>query len=64
MRRRYLVTKAIDGEFATSERSGFILQAKSGDEVTLDPDMAAVVNACHPGALMEMDPKTKTDWES
>lgn len=61
--RRYLVTRActVDG---VADGVDFHFEAKAGHEVDLTPAMAAVVSAAAPGALLEMDARTKTDWEN
>lgn len=60
-RKRYLVTRSIvvheDDEIE-------VVRQLPGDEIELDAEIAAKVQVREPGALMEMSPRTKTDWEA
>jgi hypothetical protein len=66
--KRYLVTRAIDDGFTLppkppEDAAGFLLSVAPGNEIDLDEDVFALVNAKYPGALVQMDSKTKRDWE-
>jgi hypothetical protein len=60
MMKRYLVVRT----FATDESddAGLIVR-KPGDEIDLTEEAYQALQKLHPGALREMDPKTKRDWE-
>lgn len=59
-RKRYLVTRPV--VIHEDEEIEVVLQ-QPGDEVELDDAIASAVQTREPGALLEMDPRTKSDWD-
>lgn len=60
--KRYLVVRDIPP--ARDDVDADVYTLRAGDEHDMTPELVADILERCPGALMEMDPKTKTDWEA
>lgn len=59
-RKRYLITRPV---VVHEDPEIEVVLQRPGGEIELDCEIASRVMAREPGALMEMDPRTKTDWD-